>query len=466
MPDYDVVVIGGGPGGYEAAIRAAQLGLRVGLVEREFLGGVCLNIGCIPSKTLLRNAEIAELLRQGQEFGFSFENLKLDYETAYMRSRQVSDQLTRGVQFLMRKNKIDVFQGVAQLRSSTQVDVTSVAEAPAVDGQQFDGTLDAKNIIIATGARVRGIPGVEMDGERVLTYREAIHLRQVPQSIAIIGAGPVGMELGYVFRAYGSQVTLIEMMPNVLPLEDAEISAEVAKAFTKQGSTLLTNARVESVARTADGVEVKAGGQTVRAEKALVAIGFIPNSENIGLEKVGVRVERGAIVTDGHMRTNVPNIYAIGDVTAKMMLAHVASAQGVVAAETIAGAETVELDYGAIPRCTYCHPQVASMGLTQDQACEQGYEVRISRFPFQANGKALGLGNSAGFVKLVSDAKYGEILGVHMVGPEVTELLPEYVLARNQELTLHEIVRSVHAHPTLSEALAEAAARPTTPGCR
>jgi dihydrolipoamide dehydrogenase len=466
MPDYDVVVIGGGPGGYEAAIRAAQLGLRVGLVEREFLGGVCLNIGCIPSKTLLRNAEIAELLRQGQEFGFSFENLKLDYETAYKRSRQVSDQLTRGVQFLMRKNKIDVFQGVAQLRSSTQVDVTSVAEAPAVDGQQFDGTLDAKNIIIATGARVRGIPGVEMDGERVLTYREAIHLRQVPQSIAIIGAGPVGMELGYVFRAYGSQVTLIEMMPNVLPLEDAEISAEVAKAFTKQGSTLLTNARVESVARTADGVEVKAGGQTVRAEKALVAIGFIPNSENIGLEKVGVRVERGAIVTDGHMRTNVPNIYAIGDVTAKMMLAHVASAQGVVAAETIAGAETVELDYGAIPRCTYCHPQVASMGLTQDQACEQGYEVRISRFPFQANGKALGLGNSAGFVKLVSDAKYGEILGVHMVGPEVTELLPEYVLARNQELTLHEIVRSVHAHPTLSEALAEAAARPTTPGCR
>jgi dihydrolipoamide dehydrogenase len=466
MPDYDVVVIGGGPGGYEAAIRAAQLGLRVGLVEREFLGGVCLNIGCIPSKTLLRNAEIAELLRQGQEFGFSFENLKLDYETAYKRSRQVSDQLTRGVQFLMRKNKIDVFQGVAQLRSSTQVDVTSVAEAPAVNGQQFDGTLDAKSIIIATGARVRGIPGVEMDGERVLTYREAIHLRQVPQSIAIIGAGPVGMELGYVFRAYGSQVTLIEMMPNVLPLEDAEISAEVAKAFTKQGFTLLTNARVESVARTADGVEVKAGGQTVRAEKALVAIGFIPNSENIGLEKVGVRVERGAIVTDGHMRTNVPNIYAIGDVTAKMMLAHVASAQGVVAAETIAGAETVELDYGAIPRCTYCHPQVASMGLTQDQACEQGYEVRISRFPFQANGKALGLGNSAGFVKLVSDAKYGEILGVHMVGPEVTELLPEYVLARNQELTLHEIVRSVHAHPTLSEALAEAAARPTTPGCR
>jgi dihydrolipoamide dehydrogenase len=442
------------------------LGLRVALVEREFLGGVCLNIGCIPSKTLLRNAEIADLLRQGQEFGFSFENLKLDYETAYKRSRQVCDLLVESLQVRMRKNKIDVFQGVAQLRSSTQVDVTSVAEAPAVNGQMFDGTLNAENIIIATGARVRGIPGVEMDGDKVLTYREAIHLRQVPQSIGIIGAGPIGMELGYVFRAYGSQVTLIEMMPGVLPLEDADISAEVARAFTKQGFKLLTNARVEAVGKSDGGVEVRAGGQTVRAEKALVAVGFIPNSENLGLEKVGVRTERGAIVTDGHMRTNVPNVYAIGDVTAKLMLAHVASAQGVVAAETIAGEETVELDYGAIPRCTYCHPQVASMGLTQNQACEQGYQVEVGIHPFQFNGKALGLGDSAGFVKVVIDAKYGEILGVHMVGPDVTELLPEYVLARNQELTLHEIVRSVHAHPTLSEALAEVAARPTSPGCK
>jgi dihydrolipoamide dehydrogenase len=288
----------------------------------------------------------------------------------------------------------------------------------------------------------------------------------VPQSIGIIGAGPIGMELGYVFRAYGSQVTLIEMMPGVLPLEDADISAEVARAFTKQGFKLLTNARVEAVGKSDGGVEVRAGGQTVRAEKALVAVGFIPNSENLGLEKVGVRTERGAIVTDGHMRTNVPNVYAIGDVTAKLMLAHVASAQGVVAAETIAGEETVELDYGAIPRCTYCHPQVASMGLTQNQACEQGYQVEVGIHPFQFNGKALGLGDSAGFVKVVIDAKYGEILGVHMVGPDVTELLPEYVLARNQELTLHEIVRSVHAHPTLSEALAEVAARPTSPGCK
>jgi len=463
---FDLIIIGGGPGGYVAAIRAAQLGIKVALVEREFLGGVCLNIGCVPSKALLRNAEIAELLRRGEEFGFSFEDLRLDYEIAYKRSRQVSDQLIQSLRLRMHNHKIDLFQGIAKLRSSTQVDVTSVPEAAAVNGQKFDGTLNTKNIIIATGARVRGIPGVTFDGEKVITYREAIHLRQVPRSIAIIGAGPVGMELGYIFRAYGSAVTLVEMMPNVLPLEDPEISAEVAKAFHKSGFKLLTNARVESVTKTGEGVEVKAGGETVNAEKALVAIGFIPNSENIELENVGVRVERGAIVTDEQMRTNVPNIYAIGDVTAKLMLAHVASAQGIVAAETIAGRETVKLDYGAIPRCTYCHPQVASMGMTEKQACLEGYQVETSIFPFQFNAKALGLGDSAGFVKVVSDARYGEILGVHMVGPEVTELLPEYVLARNQELTLHEIARSVHAHPTLSEALAEVAARAPSLGCQ
>jgi len=463
---FDVIVIGGGPGGYEAALRAAQFGMRVGLVEREFLGGVCLNIGCIPTKTLLRNAEIVELLHRGKEFGFSFENLRLDYEIAYTRSRQVSDRLVQGVQFLMQVGKIDVFQGVAKLRSATQVDVTFMPEATAVNGKKFDGTLDAKNIIIATGARSRSIPGVEIDGERIITYREAIHLRQVPQSIAIIGAGPIGMELGYVFRCYGSEVTLIEMMPNILPLEDEESSAEVAKAFDHLGIKLLTNARVEAVIRTGEGVQVRANGQIVNTEKALVAIGFLPNSENIGLENVGVRVERGAIVTDENMRTNVPNIFAIGDVTAKLMLAHVASAQGIVAAETIAGMQTIGLDYGAVPRCTFCHPQVASMGLTEKQAFAQGYQVKIDRFPFQANGKALGLGEPDGFVKVVSDARCGEILGVHMVGPDVTELLPEYVLARNQELTLHEIARSIHAHPTLSEVLAKVADRPTFSGGR
>ena len=325
--EFDLIVIGGGPGGYEAAIRAAQLGMKVGLVEREFLGGVCLNVGCIPTKTLLRNAEIAELLQRGDEFGFSFDNLKLDYEIAYQRSRQVSDRLIKGVQFLMRKNKIDVFQGIAKLRSATQVDVTSVPDAPAVEGKVFDGTLNAKNIIIATGAHARIIPGVAIDGERIITYREAIHWRRAPESIVIIGAGPIGMEMGYIFRAYGSAVTLVEMMPDVLPLEDPEISAEVARAFRKLGFTLLTSSRVESVTKTDAGVAVKAGAQTISAEKALVAIGFVQNGENIGLENIGVQTARGAIVTDEYMRTNVPNLYAIGDVTAKLMLAHVASAQ-------------------------------------------------------------------------------------------------------------------------------------------
>jgi dihydrolipoamide dehydrogenase len=457
VDNYDVIVIGGGPGGYVAAIRAAQLGLRTAVVEREHLGGVCLSWGCIPSKALLRNAEIAELLQRGKDFGFSFDNLKLDYEVAYKRSRRVSDGRVKGVQFLMKKNKIDVYQGTARLSSATQVDVTSVPEAPGVNGNKFDGTLNGKNIIIATGARARSIPGVVIDGEKIITYRKALDLKQVPQSIAIIGAGPIGMELGYVFSAYGSQVTIIEMLPRVLPLEDEEVSPEVARAFTRLGANLLTDAKVESLTQTATGIEVKAKGQTVQADMALVAIGFAPNSENIGLEAAGVKTERGAIVIDANMRTNVPNIYAIGDVTAKLMLAHVGSAMGIVAAETIAGAQTVELDYPYMPRCTYCHPQVASMGLTEKQAREQGYEVKAGKFPFLANGKAQGLGDYAGFVKVVADAKYGEILGVHMVGPEVTELLPEWVLARNQELTPHEIARSVHAHPTLSEVLMEAA---------
>lgn len=463
---YDLTVIGGGPGGYEAAIRAAKLGMKTAVIEREFLGGVCLNVGCIPSKALLRNAEIAELLQRGDEFGFSFENLQLNYETAFQRSRLVSQQLNKGVQFLMKSNKIDVFQGVGTLRSATQIQVTAAPDTPLVNGQKFEGTLDTKNVIIATGARARGIPGVEIDHQKIITYREAIFLRRAPQSIVIIGAGPIGMELGHVFRAYGSQVTIVEMMPTVLPLEDEEISVQVAGEFIKRGVKLLTNARIESITQTAQGVAVKAGGQTIAAEIAMVAIGFVPNSENLGLERVGIQTERGAITIDDQMRTNVPNIYAIGDVTAKLMLAHVASAQGVVAAERIAGIETNTLDYSAMPRCTYCRPQVASMGLTDKQACAAGYQVQINKFPFQANGKALGLGEVAGFVKVVSAAPYGEILGVHMVGPEVTELLPEYVLARNQALTLREIMRSVHAHPTLSEALSAVIERPAMAGCR
>ena len=317
--------------------------------------------------------------------------------------------------------------------------------------------IESKNIIIATGARARSIPGVEVDGEAIITYRHALEMTQAPKSIVIIGAGPIGLEFGYVFRSYGAEVTIIEMLPNAAPLEDEEVSKELERHLRKMGIKTLTNTKVESIAKTGDGVEVKAGGQTFKADKALIAIGFAPNSENIGLEAAGVKTERGAIVVDNHYRTNVPNIYAIGDVNAKLMLAHVGSAQGIVAAETIAGVETVELDIEGMPRCYYCHPQIASLGITEKQAKERGLEYKIGKFNFQPNGKAQGLGEAYGFVKIIADAKYGEILGVHMIGPEVTELLPEWVLARNYELTPHEVGRSVHAHPTLSEALMEAA---------
>jgi dihydrolipoamide dehydrogenase len=457
MTTYDVAVIGGGPGGYVAAIRAVQLGLKTALVEKEHLGGVCLNWGCIPSKALLRNAEIANLLTRGKEFGFSFENLKLDYTIAHKRSRDVSIGRVKGVQFLMKKNKIDVYQGIGRLKDATHVEITAVDNLPLVSGSAFTGVIESKNIIMATGARARSIPGVEIDGQSIITYRHALEITQPPKSIVIIGAGPIGLEFGYVFRSYGSDVTIIEMLPNAAPLEDEEVSKELEKHLKKMGIKLLTNTKVESLAKTGDGVEVRAAGQTIKADKALIAIGFAPNSDNIGLETAGVKTEHGAIAVDGHYRTNVPNIFAIGDVNAKLMLAHVGSAQGIVAAETIAGAETVELDYDAMPRCYYCQPQIASMGITEKQAKERGLEVKVGKFNFLPNGKAQGLGETYGFVKVIADAKYGEILGVHMIGPEVTELLPEWVLARNNELTPHEVARSVHAHPTLSEVLMEAA---------
>ena len=457
MTTYDVTVIGGGPGGYVAAIRAAQLGLKTALVEQAHLGGVCLNWGCIPSKALLRNAEIANLLKRGKDFGFSFENLSLDYSVAHKRSRQVADRLVKGVQFLMKKNQIDVYQGVGKLQDATHIEITAVASAPAVNGLAFDGVIEARHIILATGARARGLPGVELDGQSIVTYRQALEWTQAPKSIVIIGAGPIGLEFGYVFRSYGADVTIIEMLPNLAPLEDEEISAELAKHYRRLGVKALTNTRVESLKKTATGVEVIAGGQTITGEKAIVAIGFAPNSAGLGLEALGVKIERGAIMVDGFQRTNVPNLFAIGDVTAKLMLAHVGSAQGRVAAETIAGVETRELDYDALPRCTYCQPQIASMGITEKQAKERGLAIKVGKFNFQANGKALGLGENHGFVKVIADAKHGKILGVHLIGPDVTELLPEWALARNNELTPHEIARSVHAHPTLGEAMMEAA---------
>ena len=449
--DYDVIVLGGGPGGYVAAIRAAQLGLKTAVIEKEHLGGVCLNWGCIPSKALIRNAEIANLLRRGKEFGFHFENLSMDYAVAVKRSRQVVTRLVKGVGVLMRKNKIDVIEGFGVLEDAHTLRVN-------------DASYTTANIILATGSRPNSLPGVEFDGERILNYRQAIVQRDLPARFAIVGAGPIGMEFAYVYRSYGVEVTVIEMLPHILPNEDSDAAAVVAKAFRKAGVRLLEGTRTERVEATESGVVLHVknleSGQVerVEADQALIAIGIRPNSEGVGLEKAGVATERGWVQIDEFMRTNVPNIYAIGDVTGKMPLAHVASAQGIVAAETIAGAETMPIeDYAAMPRCTYCSPQVASLGLTEAQAREQGYEVTVGRFPFQANGKALGLGEREGFVKLVVDAKYGEILGVHMVGPEVTELLPELSLAKLMELTPAEIARNVHAHPTLSEVVMEAA---------
>jgi dihydrolipoamide dehydrogenase len=437
-------------------------------VEREFLGGVCLNIGCIPTKALLRNAELASILTgESKDFGFSFENLKLDYSVAQKRSRQVSDRLVKGVGFLMRKNKIDVYQGTATLKSAKQIEIKATADAPAVNGQKYDGVVEAKNIIIATGHHPRSLPGMQPDGKRIITYREALFLTTAPKRIVVVGAGAIGMEFAYVFRSYGAEVSVIEMLPHVLPLEDEETAAEVAKAFKKQGIKALVNTRTEGVDVSDAGVRVRVKDQGTGAEQAieadlvLVAVGVAPNTQDIGLEAAGVQTDkRGFIVVDEYLRTNVPGVYAIGDVTGKLLLAHVASAQGIVAAETIAGAETRPMrdaDYAFMPRCTYCKPQVASMGYTEAQAREKGYEIKIGKFPFIANGKALGLNEKEGFVKIIADAKYGEILGAHMVGPEVTELLPEFVLARTWELTTEEIARTVHAHPTLSEALMEAA---------
>ncbi|MFZ5883594.1 MAG: dihydrolipoyl dehydrogenase [Chloroflexota bacterium] len=461
--NFDVVVIGAGPAGYVAAIRAAQLKQKVAIVDKQWLGGVCLNVGCIPSKSLLKNAEVAHTLRErGKDFGFSFENLKLDYSVAVKRSRQNSDRLTKGVGFLMRKNNIAVFMGEARLTKPTVVTVTDK------DGKATE--LNAKNIIVATGASAAMPAAWKVDGEKVVTYREAILQEKLPKSVIVIGSGAIGVEFATVWNSYGVDVTIVEMLPRLVPLEDEEISKELEKEFKKRGIKSLTGHKVESVEATAAGVKVvvsadtstslSAGGKqtTLEAEQALVAIGFRPNSKGLGLEEVGVKInERGFVEINEKMQTSVPNIYAIGDVTGKLMLAHVGSAMGIVAAEVIAGAETVTLDYEMMPRATYCQPQIASFGLTEAQAKERGYSVKIGRFPFQANGKALGLGDYGGFVKIVVDEKYGEILGAHMIGPEVTELLPELTLARMMELTPHEIARNVHAHPTLSEVLMEAA---------
>ncbi len=456
MKEYDVVVIGAGPGGYVAAIRSAQLGLKTAVVEKRFLGGVCLNIGCIPSKALLRNADIAHTLRErGKEFGFKFDNLELDYAVAYDRSRKVSQRLVRGVTFLMKKNNIDVIMGAAKLTAKDTLEVTP---------EEGDAeTLKAKNIVIATGSHPFTVPGVELDGEKVVDYEAAILSDKLPASAVIIGGGAIGVEFASVWNAYGVDVTIVEMLPQLLPTEDEAVAKEIEKAYQKRGIKIMTGTKVKGVATTKSGTQVtvegKEGEEVLEAERTLVAIGFRPNTAGLGLEDVGVKLtERGHIDIDEKMATNVPGIWAIGDVTGKLLLAHVAQAMGVVAAENIAGVETVTLNYDMMPRATYCFPQTASFGYTEAKAKELGYDVEVGEFPFQANGKALGLDDYQGFVKVVTDKKYGEILGAQMVGPDVSELLPELTLAQRFELTAHEIARNVHAHPTLSEAIMEAAA--------
>jgi len=452
--EYDVVVLGAGPGGYVGAIRASQLGLSTAIVEKKYWGGVCLNVGCIPSKALLRNAELAYLLNhEAKTFGIKGD-ITLDYGVAYKRSRRVANGLTKGVQFLMRKNKIKSLEGWATIEdaNSLRVELNS--------GEQEE--LRFKNLIIATGASTKLLPGTALS-ERVVTYEEQIMEDELPASVIIAGAGAVGVEFAYIMRNYGVDVTMVEFLDRILPLEDPEVSAELAKAFNKLGIKMMTGARVDSIDEGGDGVSVvvtPADGApvTLRAERVLQAIGFQPRVAGYGLDNLGVELnEAGGIQVNDKMQTNVPNIYAIGDVTAKLMLAHVAETMGVVAAENIAGAPSITLDFDMMPRATYCQPQVASFGYTEEGAKARGFEINVAKFPFQANGKARGMGDAAGFVKLISDAKYGEILGAHMIGPDVTELLPELTLARAAELTPAEIARNVHAHPTLSEALKEAA---------
>lgn len=449
MGSYDTIVIGGGPGGYVAAIKASQLGQKTAVIEREHMGGICLNWGCIPTKSLIHNAEVAHLLKhEGKTLGFSFENLKLDYSVAQKRSRQVSDRLVKGIGFLMKKNKIDVIEAIAKLKSATEIEA----------GGEVHKT---KNMIIATGARARLIPGIEINGKTLLTYHQALELTEAPKSMIVIGAGAIGMEFSYVFSSYGAEVTVVEMLPRVLPLEDEEVSKEMEKQFNRVDIKTHTGTKVEKVDDHGDSVTVtiSKNGKTdeLKAQMALISIGVVPNSKDIGLEEVGVKVdERGFIEIGDKMETNVSGIYAIGDVTGKLALAHVASAQGIVAAEAIAGHETHPLKYENMPRCTYTHPEVASVGLTEAQAKEQGYKVKTGKFPFQANGKALGLNDANGFVKIIAEEKYNEVLGVHMIGPHVTELLAGPTGMINLETTLEELGHTVHPHPTLSEVVMEA----------
>jgi dihydrolipoamide dehydrogenase len=449
---FDLTIIGAGPGGYVAAIRAAQLGMKVGLVERDKLGGICLNWGCIPSKALLKSAELYQTFKKAEEFGFSYKDLKFDFPKIIKRSRDVADRVSKGVEYLMKKNKIEVIPGTARLVSKNAIEVSK-------DGKTTD-TIKTKFTIIATGGRPRTIPGVTIDRKKIITSTEAMTLPELPKSLLVIGGGAIGIEFAYFYNSFGTKVTVVEMLPSILPKEDKEITKLLESSLKKQGVEILTNAKVESVGVTSDvalRISTKEGAKELKGEFALMAVGVQGNVENLGLESLGVKVDRGAIIVDKFGKTSVEGIYAIGDVSGAPWLAHAASHQGIVAAEHMAGKTVHGFDRTNIPSCTYCQPQVASVGMTEEAAVAAGYKVKVGRFPFRPLGKAMATGETEGSVKLVFDERYGELLGAHIIGSEATELIAELGLARALESTNVEIQRTMHAHPTLSEAIMEAA---------
>ena len=448
---YDVVIIGGGPGGYIAAIRAGQLGLKTLVVEKDKLGGICLNWGCIPTKALLKNAEIYNLLRHADDFGFSFDNLKADFSVAVKRSRDIASRSSKGIEFLFKKNKVDYLSGTAKIAAKGVVEVAQAGKTEKIN---------AKHIILATGTRPKTFPSIKIDGKQVITSSEAMVLSAPPKSMIIIGAGAIGVEFAYFYNAYGTKVTIVEMMPSLLPIEDREVTKTLGRVYAKSGIEVLTETKVENVST---GKEVtvtisnKEGKKDLTADIALVAIGVQGNIEGLGLEALGVKTDRSFITVDKFYKTNVDGIYAIGDVNGPPWLAHVASAEGVACVEKIAGKNPHPINYHNIPGCTFCQPQVASVGMTEEKAREKGYDLKIGRYPFRSHGKALAINEPEGFVKLIFDAKYGELLGAHIIGSEATEMIAELVIARTLETTREQIIQTIHAHPTLTEGVGEAA---------
>ncbi len=449
MSKYDIIVLGSGPGGYVTAIRASQLGFKTAVVEKESLGGVCLNWGCIPTKALLKSAQVFDYLKHAEDYGLSVKGADKDFGAVVKRSRGVAEGMSKGVQFLMKKNKIDVIEGFGKLKAGKKVDV---------DGKEYS----ADHIIIATGARSRELPSLPQDGKKVIGYREAMSLKEQPKKMIVVGSGAIGVEFAYFYNSMGTEVTIVEFLPNVVPVEDEDVSKQLEKSFKKSGINIMTSSEVTKVDTSGKGVvatvKTSKGEETLEADIILSAVGIKSNIENIGLEDVGIAVDRDKILVNDYYQTNIPGYYAIGDVTPGQALAHVASAEGILCVEKIAGQHVEALDYGNIPGCTYCYPEIASVGLTEKQAKEKGYDIKVGKFPFSASGKASASGAKDGFVKVIFDAKYGEWLGCHMIGAGVTDMIAEAVLGRKLETTGHEVLKAVHPHPTMSEAVMEAVA--------